>query len=186
MKLREDDTQHIGEVYQLLLGLAGKELLEAVIDPSRQGCVLTYNHLKKSVYTGHPFCLILQWKWERRSGGLRGPPPGGRILRGIPESFVLGLPSLHSDEPPITGRRGHWRCGDGGRHQAPWWQWRQFSLRVVFESLLLFRLDLLLRGGLSKSQRGVSTSLVHSSLSFTTHLHGNWSRSVWWGSLLPL
>ena len=64
MKLREGNTQHIGEVYQLLLGLAGKELLEAVIDPLRQGFVLTYGHLKKSVYAGHPFCLILQWEGE--------------------------------------------------------------------------------------------------------------------------
>ena len=50
MKLREGDTQHIGEVYQLLLGLAGKELLEAVIDPSRPGFVLTYGCLKESVH----------------------------------------------------------------------------------------------------------------------------------------
>ena len=35
------------------------------------------------------------------------------------------------------------------------------------------------------SQRSVSTSLVCNGLSFTTHLHGNWSRSVWWRSLLP-
>ena len=118
-------------------------------------------------------------------GGLRGPPPGGRILRGIPGSFVPGLLSLYSDEPPITSKRGHQRCCDGGRHQAPWWWWRQFPLRVVFEPPLLFCLDLLLPGGLSKSQRGVSTSLVHSGLSFTTHLHGNQSQSVWWGSLLP-
>ena len=118
-------------------------------------------------------------------GGLRGPPLGGRILRGIPGSFVPGLPSLYSDEPPITSRRGHQRCCDGGRHQAPWWRWRQFPLRVVFEPPLLFHLDLLLPGGLSMSQRGVSTSLVRSSLSFTTHLHGNWPQSVQWGSLLP-
>ena len=77
MKLREGDTQHIAEVYQLLLGLAGKELLEAVIDPLRRGSVLTYGSLKKSMYAGHPFCLVLQWKGERRLGGLRGPPPGG-------------------------------------------------------------------------------------------------------------
>ena len=49
MKFREGDTQHIGEVYQLLLGLAGKELLEVVIDPSGRGFVLTYGSLKKSV-----------------------------------------------------------------------------------------------------------------------------------------
>ena len=65
MKLREGDTQHIGEVYQLLLGLAGEKLLEAVIDPSRRGFFLTYSRLKKSVYTGHPFCLVLQWEGER-------------------------------------------------------------------------------------------------------------------------
>ena len=117
-------------------------------------------------------------------GGLRGPPLGGRILRGVPGSFVPGLPSLYSDVV-ITSRRGHQRCCDVGRCQALWWQWRQFPLRVVFEPPLLFHLDLLLPGGLSKSQRGVSTSLVHSSLSFTTHLHGNWSQSVQWGSLLP-
>ena len=35
------------------------------------------------------------------------------------------------------------------------------------------------------SQRGISTSLVCSGFSFTTHLHGNRSRSVQWGSLLP-
>ena len=108
MKFREGDTQHIGEVYQLLLGLAGKELLEAVIDPSGRGFVLTYSSLKKSVYAGHPFCLVLQWEGERRLGGLRGPPLGCRILRGIPRSFVLGLPSLYSDEPPslVEGATG--------------------------------------------------------------------------------
>ena len=122
MKFREGDTQHIGEVYQLLLGLTGKELLEAVIDPSGRGFVLTYGSLKKSVYTGHPFCLVLQWEGERLSGGLRGPPLGGRILRGIAGSFVPGLPFLYSDEPPVASRRGHQRCCDGGRCQAPWWQ----------------------------------------------------------------
>ena len=35
MKLRDGDTQHIGEVYQLLLGFAGEELFEVVIDPCR-------------------------------------------------------------------------------------------------------------------------------------------------------
>ena len=54
-------------------------------------------------------------------------------------------------------------------------QWRQFPLRVVFEPLLLFCLDLLLPGDLMTSQRGVSTSLVCSGLFLTTHLHGNWS-----------
>ena len=61
----------------------------------------------------------------------------------------------------------------------------QFPPRVVFGLLLLFRLDLLLPGGLLMSQRGVSTSLVCSGFSFITHLHGDWSQSVWWGSLLP-
>ena len=33
---------------------------------------------------------------------------GDRILRGIPGSFVLGLPSLYSDEPPslVDGATG--------------------------------------------------------------------------------
>ena len=53
MKLRDGDTQHIEEVYQLLLGFAGEELFEAVINPHRRGSVLTHGHLKNSVHTGH-------------------------------------------------------------------------------------------------------------------------------------
>ena len=182
MELREGDTQYIGEVYYLLLGPAGKELLEAVIDPLRQGFVLTYSSLKKCVFAGHPFCLILQREGERQSGGLRGPPLGGRNLRGIPGSFVPGLPSLYSDESPVASRRGRRRCCDGGRCQALWWWCRQFPLRVVFEPPLLVCLDLLLPGDLLK--RGISTPLAHSGLSFTTHLHGDGSQSVRWGSPL--
>ena len=88
-------VQHIGEVYKLLLGLVGKELLEAVIDPSGRGFVLTYGSLKKSVYTGHPFCLVLQWEGARQSGGLRGPPLGVGSLEGS-----LGL--LSRDFHPCT------------------------------------------------------------------------------------
>ena len=53
MKLRDGDTQHIGEVYKLLLGFAGEELFEVVIDLRRRGSVLTHGHLKNSVHAGH-------------------------------------------------------------------------------------------------------------------------------------
>ena len=55
MKLREGDTQHIGEVYQLLLGLAGKELLEAVIDPLRQGFCFDLRPPQKECVHWPPF-----------------------------------------------------------------------------------------------------------------------------------
>ena len=32
MKLRDGKAQYVGEVYQLLLGFAGEELFEAIID----------------------------------------------------------------------------------------------------------------------------------------------------------
>ena len=53
MKLRDGDTQHIGEVYQLLLGFVGEELFEVVVDPHRRGSVLTNGRLKNSVHAGH-------------------------------------------------------------------------------------------------------------------------------------
>ena len=53
MKLRDGDTQHIGEVYQLLLGFVAEELFEAVIDPHRRGSVLIHGCLENSVHTGH-------------------------------------------------------------------------------------------------------------------------------------
>ena len=53
MKLRDGDTQHIGEVYQLLLGFVGEELFKAVEDPRRRGSVLTHGCLENSVHAGH-------------------------------------------------------------------------------------------------------------------------------------
>ena len=53
VKLSNGETQHIGEVYQLLLSFVGEIHFEAVIDPLRQGSGLIQGNLENSVYVGH-------------------------------------------------------------------------------------------------------------------------------------
>ena len=65
VKLGDGETQHIGEVYQLLLSFVGEEHFKAVIDPLRQGSSLVQGHLENSVYVGHTLGFTPQWEGER-------------------------------------------------------------------------------------------------------------------------
>ena len=124
VKLGDGETQHIGEVYQLLLTIVGEVHFEAVIDPLRRGSGLIQGRLKNSVYVGHSLSFAPQQERKRRPGGLRGPPSGHRILGGVPRPLISGLLSPDQGEPVITSRGSH--RGHGGRSCALQWRWRQF------------------------------------------------------------
>ena len=65
VKLSDGETQHIGEVHQLLLRLAGEVCFEVVIDPLGQGSGLVQGRLENSVYIGHSLSLTPQRERER-------------------------------------------------------------------------------------------------------------------------
>ena len=65
VKLGDGETQHIGEVYQLLLSFVGEEHFEVVIDPLRQGSGLVKGCLENSVHVGHPLRFTRQREGER-------------------------------------------------------------------------------------------------------------------------